>query len=218
MAIPNKAVGYGNNSTARNVFAVNFSQSLSSAVKYEMYDGASFPAVGSAVTVANTCFAGTAGNSNKSMWCLVDTTNAAPSSNWKPASATGGTANPNRMKGTTSFVTQAGSNRVGAAAPGDANSRITFNMVLEIPSDATTSSTMAADLLVRYTYTGSAPTLAWLFNDAVSGTEGTPTWTTLTPGTHGVRHTRSGTSGGGPYVANIPASSTEDTAEAWVTT
>lgn len=209
MAIPNKAVGYGNNSTARNVFRITFSTALSSAVKYEAYDGGSFPAVGSATTVTNTVLAGTAGNSNRSMLSLVDTTNVAPTSAWKPATATAGSANPNRMKGQTNFVTQAGA-VVGAAGT------ITWNEVLEVPSDATTSSTMAHDLLVRYTYTGTAPTLTWAFNDAVSGTEGVPTWTTMTVGTHGLRHSRSGASSP-DYLANIPATGTEDSVEGWVT-
>lgn len=206
MAIPAKATGYGNNSTAQNIFRITFSTALSSAPKYEAYDGGTFPAVGAATTVTNTIFAGTAGNGSKPMLSLVATTSAAPASAWKPASATGGSANPNRMKGQTNFVTD-------PTTPG-AGGIIRFNMVLEVPSDATTSSTMAHDLLIRYTYTGSAPTLTWAFNE---GTEGAPTWTTLTPGTHGVRHTRAGTVGGGPYLANIPASGTEDSAEGWTT-
>lgn len=206
MAIPNKATGYGNNSVAQNVFRITFSTALSTPPKYEAYDGGTFPAVGAAVTVANTIFAGTAGNSNKPMLSLVATTSAAPTSNWKPTSASAGSANPNRMKGQTNYVTD-------PSTPG-AGGVIRFNMVLEVPSDATTSSTMAADLLIRYTYTGAAPSLTWAFNE---GTEGSPTWTNLTPGTHGFRHTRTGTVGGGPYLANIPASSTEDTTEGWVT-
>lgn len=204
MAIPFKCQGAGNNSTAQNVLRVSFSQALSSAPKYEAYDGGTYPAVGSATTVTNTIFAGTAGNSSKPMISLVDT-NSAPTSNWKPSSATGGSANPNRMKGQTNFVT-------AGNTPG-ASGVITFNMVVEVPSDATTSSTMAFDLLIRYTYTGTAPTLTWAGNE---GSEGTPTWTTLTPGTHGIRPTRAGVSGGGPYLANIPASSTEDTVDLWV--
>ena len=207
MAIPNKATGAGNNSTAQNVVRITFSTALSTAPKYEAYDGGTYPAVGAAVTVANTIFAGTAGNGSKPMLSLVATTNAAPASAWKPSAATGGSANPNRMKGQTNFVTD-------PSTPG-AGGVIRFNMVLEVPSDATTSSTMAHDLLVRYTYTGGAPALTWAFNDG--GTEATPTWTNFTPGTHGMRHTRSGTVGGGPYLANIPASSTEDSAELWVT-
>ncbi len=207
MAIPNKATGYGNGSTAANVFRITFSQAVSTAPKYEAYDGSgSFPTTGSATTTANTIFAGTAGNSNKPMMSLVDTSGGGPTSNWKPASATGGSANPNRMKGQTNYVTS-------TATPG-AGGVITFNMVLEVPSDATTSSTMSADLLVRYTYTGTAPTLTWAFNE---GSEGTPTWTTATPGTHGIRHTRSGIVGGGPYLMDIPASGTQDSSEGWTT-
>lgn len=206
MAIPAKATGYGNNSVAQNVFRILFSQDLSTPPKYELYDGGTFPAVGVAVTTANTVFAGTAVNSNKPMVSLVDTSSAAPSSNWKPASATGGTANPNRMKGTTNFVTSTATPTAGTA--------IRWNMVVEVPSDATTSSTMAHDLLIRYTYTGTTPVLTWAFNE---GTEGAPTWTTWVPGTNGQRHCRAGTVSGGPYLANIPASSTEDTAECWVT-
>lgn len=213
MAIPNKAVGYGNNSTARNVFRLLFSQALSTPPSYEGYDGGTFPAVGAAVTTANAIFAGTAGNSNKPMWSLVDTSGGAPVSAWKPASATGGavTGGANRMKGTTNYV-------IAGATPG-AGGAITWNEVMEIPSDATAGSTgMAHDLLIRYTYTGTAPSLTWAFNDAVSGTEGVPTWTTLTPGTHGVRHCRTGTVAGGPYLADIPAAGTQDTTVGWVTT
>lgn len=205
MGIPSSATGYGNLSVAQNVFRIAFSTALSSAPKYEAYDGGVYPAVGAAVTVLNTVFAGTAGNGSKPMLSLVATTNAAPASNWKPASATGGSANPNRMKGQTNFVTD-------PSTPGAAGI-IRWNEVLEVPSDATTSSTMAVDLLIRYTYTGGVPALTWAYNE---GTEGTPIWTTLTPGTHGLRHCRTGTVGGGPYLANIPAASTEDTTMGFV--
>lgn len=205
MSIPSKAVGYGSGSIAQNVFNLTFSTALSSAPKYEAYDGGAYPAVGAAITVANTVFAGTAGNGNKPMLSLVATSNAAPASNWLPAAATGGSANPNRMKGQTNFVTD-------PSTPGAAGA-IRWNEVLEVPSDATTGSTMAVDLLIRYTYTGGAPALTWAYNE---GTEGVPIWTPLTPGTHGLRHCRTGTVGGGPYLANIPASSVELTTEGWV--
>lgn len=206
MAIPAKATGYGNNSTAKNVFRLEFSTALSAAPKYELYDGATFPATGSATTTSNEIFAGTAGNSNKPMMSLADT-NSAPASNWKPASATaGGAVLINRMKGQTNFVTAGNTPGAGGA--------ITWNMVLEVPSDATPGSAgQAHDLLVRYSYTGTAPTLAWKFNE---GTEGTPSWTVMTKDTHGIRHCRTG-SGAGNYLANIPTSSTEDTTEGWVT-
>jgi hypothetical protein len=211
MAIPYNAAGYGNGSTAQNVFRVTFSTALSSAPDWEAYDGGSFPATGSGTTTANTIFAGTAGNGNIPMLSLVATTSSAPTSSWKPGSATAGSANPNRMKGLTNYVTD-------PTTPG-ASGVIRFNLVLELPSDATTSSTMAHDLLVRYTYTGSAPTLTWAGNDfGAGGSEGSPVWTNFVPGTNGIRHTRAGTVSGGPYLLNIPASSTVDSAMGWVTT
>lgn len=207
MAIPNKATGYGNNSTAQNVFKITFSEALSAAPKYEAWDNSqTFPAKdASGSTTAKTIFVGTAGNSNKPMLCLVDTYSA-PSSDWKPASATAGSANPNRLKGTTNYVTAGNTPGAGGA--------ITFNMVLEMPYDVTTSDTFEHILQIRYSYTGSAPTLTWSFNE---GSEGTPTWTTMTPGTHGIRHCKSG-AGAGNYYATVPESGTQDTEEGWVTT
>lgn len=238
MAIPSKAVGGGNTSTARNVFAVTFSQALSAAPTFEAYDGGTFPAVGSATTVTGKALAGTAGNSNRSMLSLVSTGAAAPASAWKPASATGGSANPNRLKGQTSYVTaqetQAGGTGVGAwgtgfsagagnlgnatGAIGSATNPygvIRWNECFEMPSDVVPTDNLTHDLLIRYQYTGSAPTLAWYYNDG--GSEGTPTWTALTPGTHGVRHCNAGTVAG-TYRLDIPPSGTVDGAELWVTT
>lgn len=241
MAIPNKARGYGNNSTARNVFGLTFSTALSSAPKYELYDNAqTFPAVGSAVTVTGKVAAGTAGNSNKPMIGLVDTSAAAPASAWFPASATGGSANPNRVKGQTSFVTSAatsaGSSGVraygtgysaGAGALGDGSGVvggaqnpagvITWNEALEIPSDLVPTDNMNYDLLIRVTYTGGVPTLAWYFNEGTGDTSPNVTWTALTPGTHGLRHCNAGTVSGGPYLLDIPASGVVIAAEGWVT-
>jgi len=209
MAIPAKATGYGNNSTARNVFKIAFSQDCSQVAKYEMYDRtAAWPATGTLTTVTKKIFVGTAGQSNIPMMSLVDATSSAPASAWKPASPTAGSANPNRMKGQTNYVS--------SQATPTSSVPLLFNKVLEVPSDllATEDSEMYHDLLVRYTYTGAAPTLTWSFNE---GTEATPTWTTMTPGTHGIRHCKSG-AGAGDYYAIIPESGTEDTVEGWVTT
>jgi len=208
MAIPNKATGYGNNSTARNVFRISFSQNCSQAAKYEMYDRtAAWPSTGSLTTTTKKIFVGTTGNGNIPMMSHVDATSSAPSSNWKPASPTAGSANPNRMKGQTNYVT--------SQATPTTSVPLLFNQVLEVPSDLTPgdSSEMYHDLLVRYYYTGSAPTLTWAFNE---GTEGVPTWTTMTPNTHGIRHCKSG-AGAGNYYATIPESGTQDSQEGWVT-
>lgn len=197
MAIPNKAVGYGNNSTARNVLAFYTDQALSSAIQYYAYDNdQTFPTTDTLTTVTNIVLAGKTGNGSKSMISLVDTTNAAPVKDWKPWTATGGEANPNRLKGTTSYVEQDGSILTAAT-------RATFNMVAEIPFDTLTTDSMGFDIQVLYTYTGTAPAPAFQFNDAVSGTEGTPTWTGLTINTHGFKHTRSGATSTTLY-ADIP--------------
>jgi len=143
------------------------------------------------LTVANTVLAGTTKNGSKSMVALVDTTNAAPDEIWAPYSASAGEANPNLLKGTTSYVEQDGS----VLTNGD---RATFNMVITVPSDMETTDPAGFDLLIRYTYTGSAPTLTFQANE---GTEGTPTWTSLTVDTHGIKHCRSGST----QYANIPA-------------
>jgi hypothetical protein len=211
-AVPCEATGYGNNSIARNVFCFELTgagDELSSLVKYECYDNDNtFPAVDTQTSNTNDIFVN--GASSYSMICLVDTSNVAPSSNWKPSAPSAGEANPNRMKGQTNYVEQDGSILAQATNP-----RATFNMVIEIPSSAQTSYTMGFDLLVRYTYTqASAPTVAFKINE---GTEGTPTWTALTVGTHGIKHCRSGSSSSDCF-ANIPETGNEDTADGWALT
>jgi hypothetical protein len=193
MAVPCDATGYGNGSVARKVFGIDFDENLSSAIVYKCWDSNStFPATDNEITVANTIFAGTTANGSKPMISLLDTTNAAPASeDWKPWTATAGEANPNRMKGDTNYVEQDGS---------DFNAGYkTFNMDIEVPNDAQTSSTMQFDLVATFTYTGSDPTAAYVINE---GTEGSPTWTELTSGTHGIRHCRSDSN----TYANIPLS------------
>jgi len=192
MAIPFAATGYGNGSDAQNVFGVYVTvANLSSAIKYECYDNdQTFPATDSVLTVANTVLAGTTKNGSKSMIALVDTTNAAPDEIWVPYAASAGEANPNLMKGQTSYVEQDGSTLT-------TTDRATFNMAALIPSDMETTDAAGFDLLVRYTYTGSAPTLTFQANE---GTEGSPTWTSLTVDTHGIKHCRTADT-----YANIPA-------------
>lgn len=205
MAIPLIVTGAGNNSDADNVYKVTFDKALSSAPKYECWDNsATWPAVDSAgSTVTKEIFTGTSGNGNKPMLSLIATTSGNSTSAWKPASATAGSANPNRMKGDTNYVTD-------PTTPG-ASDAIKFNMCLEVPSDASVPSTSSMNALLQivYTYTGDAPTPVWAANE---GTEVTPTWTTLTPGTHGVKFCNddavAGTSG--THKLTLPASGTKD--------
>ncbi|MEM3609342.1 MAG: hypothetical protein QW076_00325 [Candidatus Anstonellales archaeon] len=180
MAIPFKVAGAGNNSTAQNVYKVTFSQALSAPPIYKAWDNSqTFPAVDSAGSTTNKeIFTGTTGNGNKPMLSLVDTSTSAPSSSWKPTSAISGSANPNRLKGSLNYVT--------ATVTPTAGGSIRFNICLEVPYDATVPSTSStgAMLEITYYYTGSTPTVTWYANE---GTEGTPIWTSLTPGTHGIR-------------------------------
>lgn len=106
MSIPSKIIGGGNNSVAQNVIRLVFSQALSDVPQYQAWDNSStYPAVdASGTTAVKEAFTGTVGNSSKPEYALVDTSSAAPSSNWMPASATAGAANPNRLKGSTNYV------------------------------------------------------------------------------------------------------------------
>lgn len=213
MAIPLKVAGAGNNSTARNVYKLTFSEALSSPPIYKAWDNSqTFPAKDSSGSTTNKeIFTGTAGNGYKPMLSLVDTSSGAPSSAWKPSSATAGSANPNRLKGSMSYVT-------ATTTPG-ANGSITWNMCLEVPYDATVPSTssMNAILEITYTYTGNAPTLTWAANE---GTEASPIWTTFTPGTHGIRFCNStaSTSNSTTWKLTLPTTGTVDDGAQLVTT
>lgn len=209
-----KATGYGQ-TTARKVYGVWFSQALSSLVKTKAFDNLeTFPAIDDLTSVTNDILAGTTGNGSKSMVGYIDTTNAAPgAAGWMPASATGGSANPNRLKGETSYVTQEG-------AILGADEYITYNMTIEVPYDVTTSMNLGFDLVFEYTYTGTAPTVTHKYN---TGSEGTPSWTTMVPGTDGVLHCRAGSGavgggGDGHYYVTIPLTGVALTAEGWVDT
>ena len=214
MAIPEQAIGGGNND-ATQVFKVTFSTALSTAPKIEAWDNAeTFPAkTASGSTTAKEIFTGTTANGDTpeiAAWSGgAESDGTLPGASWHPASATGGTANPNLLEGTTSYVTCTNT-------PGAGEDTV-FNLSLEVGYDATVPSTasMAAIIQVRYTYTGSAPSLTFTFNDA--GTETTPVWVEFTPGTHGVRFVNAGTVAG-TYKLTLPSSGVVVAAELWVTT
>lgn len=213
MAIPGRASGYGSSAHA-TVFMVGFTQPLSSKVRYECYDNDNtFPLVDDATTTSNDIF--DIGSGENSMIALHDTTAGAPSStDWFPSSANANTSSLNLMKGLTSYVTQHGAT-IDSAGGGS----IFFNMQVKVPASTQTSSSMGFDLVIRYTYTSTIPTVNWYFNDGnASGTFTTPVWQEMTPSTHGIRHCRAGTASGGPYLANIPSTGQEKTEEAWITT
>ena len=210
MAIPFKITGAGNQD-ARYVFRVTFSQALSVAPDIEAWDNvATFPArTNPGTTAANEVFTGTTGNGDIPMLYAVATTSAAPGDDWKPISATAGTANPNRLRGDTSYITD-------PTIPGAAGS-IYFNLGIEVPYDASVPSAtpLAHVIQIRYRYSGATPTLAFAANE---GTEASPAWTTFVPGTNGVRYCNAGTSWvAGPYKLTLPESGTVDASELGIT-
>lgn len=216
-----KAIGYGNNSTSRNVFGIKFSTALSAVAKIYCYDNdLTFPTVDTVETVDNIVLAGTTGHT-ESMVCMVGTTGAAPPSAWKPTVHTDGMApldeegftgvSRNRMRGTESYIQQGGTIR-------GAGERITFNMCVEVPHNTLTTDPMGFDVKVLYSYTGDAPTVTWqIYQNA-----GSPDWQDIavSTGGYGILHCRAGsgpTAQGGDnlYYSNIPAAGTEVTAEGW---
>jgi hypothetical protein len=207
VSIPSKVTGAGNNSSARNVFRVVFSQNLSANPTLESWDDSTF------ATTNREQFTGTAGNGNKPEVAAVATTDGAPASAWKPASPTAGGATINRLLGLTNFVV------LSTVIP-VAGGLVSFNMDFEIPFDATVPSTNTFGVLAtRFSFSGPTPTLTWQFNDnSAGGTEGAPSWTTLSPGAAGnfIRPADSG-SVAANVVVTRPPSSVIDAAEVWVT-
>jgi len=206
MSIPFKVTGAGNKNAA-NVFKVVFSQALALPPTIEAWDNSStFPVSESCgKTTVKQIFTGTAGNSNIPMLYAVATTSAAPGLNWKPASATVGSATKNRLKGRTNYVT----NPTTPSAGG----HILFNLGLEIPYDAeSTAGEMEHMFQIRFFYGGSAPTVTIYGN---TGTEISPSWSQITSSQHGLRFcdvTVEGT-----YELTLPQSGTVDAQEIWVT-
>jgi len=207
MAIPSKIVGAGNNSTAQNVIKVTFSEATSNIPTLEAWDNFSFN------SIAHEIFTGTTGNGDIPMLSAVATTDAGPSSDWLPSSATAGGATINRLKGDTNYVNLASS---AISASGS----VLFNLCWSVPFDASIPSDMEAVLVIRFEYTGPAPVLTWEFNDDdEGGTEGTPVWTTITAGTsgHQIIPTDSGATAGS-LMLHRPVSGVIESGEIWVTT
>lgn len=204
MATATLIMGYGG-TASRYVMAVNFGASpLSSKVKYECYDNdkTTFPSIDTLLTTANDIFS----LASQSMIYLHDTTSAGPgATTWAYSGpyAGGNTGSLNFMKGTTDFVTQQG-------ATLSSGGTIFYNMRCKVISTVQTSSDMGFDLLVRYTFTSTTPTVTF-FANGITGSDfpTSPKWVLATPGTMGVVHCRIGTTVAGPYLANIPTSGNE---------
>lgn len=231
---PYQLAGAGNNSTARNVIGITYSALLSSVPQLQAWDTSAL------TTILNQVFTGTAGNGSIPMVSAVATSDGAPVSAWKPGSATAGGATINRLKGSTNFVnlnattpssgTLPGGVVAGftgtdptAGGPGNPGGTSRFNVVIEIPSDATVPSSVSSGgsapnildhvLAVRVTYTGGTPTIRWYGNSSTGGgTEGTPTWDNIVSGVspNTIQGVDSGVPDGGPYKFTRPGTGTAD--------
>jgi hypothetical protein len=208
MAIPSNAAGAGNNSSARNVFRIVFSQNLSANPSLESWDDATFS------TTNKEQFAGTVQNGNNPSVAGVATTDAAPLAAWKPAAPAGGGATINRLKGLASYVILSSAIPVAGGA-------VSFNINFEIPSDATVPSINTYGVLAcRFSFSGPTPTLTWQFNDvSAGGTEGAPSWTNLTPGAAGnfIRPADAGSTSASVVVTKPASAGVLDAAQVWVT-
>lgn len=210
MAIPFQITGAGNQDT-QYVFRVTFTQELSVPPYIEAWDNAlTFPSrTSTGTTVAKEVFTGTTGNGDIPMLYAVATTSALPGDDWKPAAATAGAANPNRLMGDTNYVADPTTPTAGGS--------IYFNLGIEVPYDAAVPSTtsLAHIVQVRYRYSGPVPTVTF---DANEGTEATPVWTTIVPGNNGVRYCNAGTVWSvGPYRLTLPETGTVDAPEMGIT-
>jgi hypothetical protein len=207
MPFPSKITGAGNYN-AQQVFKVTFSEALSTAPTLEALDNLStFPVVDSqGSTVLKEIFTGTTGNGNKPMLYAKMTTAELPGENWKPATATSGVANPNRLKDTQSSV---GTGTIPAGY-------FLFNLGLEVPFDASVPSEDSMNFLlqVRYTYSGDQPDVKFYGN---TGTEGTPVYEEIVPDTNGIQFGDLNTDWSSTPVLTLPEEDTIDAPEIGVT-
>jgi len=207
MGIPNMVTGYSIISQV-NVFRLTFSEALSAQPRWEAYDNAqSFPLrdePGS--TVAKKIFIGTTANGSRPMLMLAAQTSGAQTA-WPPNPLSGPDHYVNRLKGTDYYVTDPTTPTAGGS--------ILFNMTAEIPNDLEPSdnSEMNHVLQCRYFYTTATPTLTWSYNE---GSEATPTWISMLPGTNGIRHCSTGAVAT-EYYAEIPYTGVQNTNVGWVT-
>lgn len=179
MSYTQAALYDGSVNTNQNVIRFNFaSYATSTAPILTAYDDDNFD------TNANEILAGTTATSSTSFIKAIETTGGAPGAAWCTATtddAANTAGGPNGLKGTDRYVpctsvAAAGGNKL-------------FNIVCYCPADVSPGTSSHEFVLVlKYTYTTTAPTVTWAFN---TGTEGVPVWTTFAT-THKMYFTGSG--------------------------
>ena len=179
MSYPQCGTYTGAVNTNRNVLRFTFSAATSTAPILTAYDDDNFDSVISEI------LAGTTVTSNSSFLKAVETTSGAPGGAWCTVStndASNPSGGPNALKGSDRYVP--------CSAVAGAGGTKLFNIVSYCPSDVSAgASGHSFAIVMKYTYTTTAPTLTWEIN---TGTEGTPVWTTF-DSTHTLYFTGSGT-------------------------
>jgi hypothetical protein len=213
MAYPFKVSG-ACASVAKNVRRIEFSRPLSSVPNVRAYDNAAtYPTTDSTTTSAFRIFAGTAVNSNTSMLIYLDTKQGGPAASTWWTGATSSSSSTVQMEGDTAFLTfrYSASSMVAGAT-------LTMNAIMVIPSDINPTADMLHNVVCRYTFTGSIPTVQFhANNETAGGTEATPVWGTITTDTHGIKFA-SGIATLSSIVATIPLTGTLHTKSMFVTT
>ena len=200
-------------SVAQNVFKVRFSQPLSSVPNLRAYDNANvFPATGAGTATTYTIFQGSAGNSNKSMLYFADTTRGGPAaSTWWVGAVDSGALATIRMLGDVAYLQF----RYSAASM-VANASLNWNALVETPADVNPTMSRLHDIVCRYSFTSTIPTVLFFANNEhAGGTEAVPVWGTITTDSQGVRFS-SAAGTNTSMLANIPLAGVEITKKAWV--
>lgn len=203
-------------STAQYVFKVSFSQPLSSVPNLRAYDNAaSYPNTDSTTTTVFRIFVGSTGNSNKPMLHFLDTTRSGPSAtNWYTASTIGAGVATCLMKGDTSYLQF----RYSTASIALANPSVYWNSLVRVPYDVYPTMNKHHNVVIRYTFTSTAPTVSfWANNTHAGGTGDVPVWGSIQTDVSGVRF-GSSTATNLSILGEIPLTGQQVTKTAWVTT
>lgn len=201
-------------STQKNVRRIRFTRPLSSVPTVRAYDNAAvYPTTDGTTTTAFRIFQGTSVNGNQSMLIYLDTKHSGPPDPSWWTSASSSSSSTVLMEGNNAFLTfrYSASSMVAGAT-------LTMNAIMVVPSDINPTADMLHNVVCRYTFTGSIPTIQFTANNEhAGGTDASPAWGTITTDTHGIKFA-SGSATNSAILATIPLTGTLHTKTAWVTT
>ena len=202
MADSKMVVGFGG-SDDLNVFKFKATQALSADVRLEAWDNdLVFPlrdATGA--TTDHEIF------DTPMIRGYMFTTGDTPAADWdETVTATTGAANPNLLKGEVNYCSKAA--ETDPDDGGDVDS-VRFNLGVRVPSTAEPSDNFNFLIQIRYSFSGTTPTPTfWYNNETDGGTEAVPSWSAITPDTHGIKPMDTGSTT--PFTLTIPYSGNQD--------